>query len=197
MEITDWQQFYDSLVIEPFYGVPVTKPTVAQLDQFEAEAGFRLPQSYRDYILVFGPGRLLKDLDIAAPGYDGSLFWDLQRMQQNMQPREHWIASSPEVDRDRLRRLSYFCSRYKDCYGWDMTEICSSNSSEYAVYRWLEDGRVVRVADSFRGFVENVAAEILAVPDWDEEELGPRMLFEPAARPRETVTGADGRLTSE
>jgi hypothetical protein len=191
MEIRDWGEFYGSPIIEPMYGESVPKPTVAQLDQFEAETGFRLPRSYREYILVFGPGRLVTDWDIAAPGYGASWFWDLHTMYENMRPEERWISRHPKEHRDRLRRLRYFCSKYKDAFGWDPAEVCDPAAPEYAVYRTIEDGRVVRVSDSFRGFVEDAVLDMLTLPGWDEEELGPRLLFEPATRQAEPSAAAD------
>lgn len=185
VEIRDWCEFYDSLVIKPMYGEPIPKPTVAQLDQFEAETGFRLPRGYREYILVFGPGKLFSDWDIAAPGYGASWRWDLHAMHENMRPEEQWIGRHPMEHRDRVRRCRYFCSKYKDAFGWDPAEVCDSAAAEYAVYRIIEDGRVVRVADSFRAFVEDAALDILTCPGWDEDELGPRLLFEPATKPAE------------
>jgi hypothetical protein len=182
VKIQDWREFYDSLVIKPMYGEPVPKPTITQLDQFEAETGFRLPKGYREYILVFGPGKLFSDWDVAAPGYGAPWFWDLHAMQKNMRPDERWIHRHPEEHRERVRRCRYFCSKYKDAVGWDPAEVCDPDTAEYAVYRIIEDGRVVRVADSFRGFVEDAALDILTCPGWDEEELGPRLLFEPATR---------------
>ena len=189
VEIRDWRIWYDSLVIDPMYGEPVSKPTVTQLDQFEQETGFRLPRSYREYIEVFGPGRLFADWDIAAPGYGPSWFFDLHGMQANMVPEERWIRRYPEEHRDRVLRCRYFCSKYKDAFGWDPAEVCDPEAHEYAVYRIVEDKRVIRVADSFRGFVEDAALDRLTYPGWDEEELGPRLLFEPAARQAEPLYG--------
>lgn len=182
VKIRDWREFHDSLVIEPTYGEPGPKPTVAQLDQFEAESGFRLPQSYREYILVFGPGKLFSDWYVAAPGYGASWRWDLQTLHENRRPQESWIDHYPQEHWDRLRRCRYFCAKYKDTFGWDPAEVVDPAANEYAVYRLTEDGRVLRVADSFRGFVEEAALDILTMPDWDEEELGPRLLFEPAPK---------------
>lgn len=189
--IRSWHELYDSFVIEPTYGEAARKPTAAQLDQFEADTGFRLPRSYREYILVFGPGRLFSDWYIAAPGYGDSWRWDLRTMHENVRPQEHWIDYYPAAEHDRVRRCRYFCAKYKDAFGWDPAEVCDPEAPEYAVYRLVEGGQVVRVADSFRGFMEDAMLEILTAPGWDEEELGPRLLFEPAARPTEPRATAD------
>jgi hypothetical protein len=187
MRIDDWKTFHESLVIEtPYapYGEPVPiKPSVAQLDDFEKRTGFLLPRGYREYILEFGPGKLFSDWDIAAPGYRRlAKSWDLERMHSDIKPEGLLLEHSPEIHHDRMRRCFYFCRKYKDFYGWDPTEVCDSAAHEYAIYRVMEDGSVVRAGGSFREFVEGAADQILSEPDWDEEELGPRMTFEPAPK---------------
>lgn len=182
MPIRNWHAFYDSLVIEPVYGEPVPKPTASELDRFEAEAGFRLPRSYREYILVFGPGRLLTNWHVAMPGYGEPRRSHLDTMHANVRPPEEWIGRYPPEQRDRVRRGWYFCCDYRDIVGWDPAEVCDPDAHEYAVYRLPEDGGVVRFAESFREFVENAVLERLALPGWDEEEPGTPMRFEPATR---------------
>ena len=180
-EIRNWREFYDALNIEPEgWEETVPKPTVEQLDRFEAETGFRLPQSYREYILVFGPGKLLTDWAIAAPGYGGSWFYDLQAMQEHLryrgQQHQYW----------------YFCLAYKDRYYWDPAEVTDHDRHECAVYRIPEGGPVVRVSDTFRGFVEDTVLHMLTYPNWDEQELGSPMRFELATRQAEPGAAVDG-----
>jgi hypothetical protein len=181
VEIRDWREFYALLVIRPMPGEQLPLPTVADLDRFEAEVGFRLPQSYRDYMLVFGPGRLLADWDIAGPG-NGTWLWDLHRLDDLVRPREDDLDLYPGGEHDRIRRLRYFARMYKDAFGWDHAEVCDPDSSEYAVYRLTEDNRVVRVGGTFRAFVEDAVLDMLTLPGWDEARLGPWLVFEPAAR---------------
>jgi uncharacterized protein (TIGR02996 family) len=182
LPIRNWHEFYDSLVIEPGDGEPVPKPVVSQLDRFEAEAGFRLPRSYREYILIFGPGLLLTDWYIAAPCYGDSWRYDLHMLPENMRPPEIWVGRYPSEQQDRVRRCRYFVYGFRGGFGWDPTEVCGLDAREYAIYQLTQDGRVVRFAESFRGFVENVVLEMLTLPDWDEEEPGASMRFEPATR---------------
>jgi hypothetical protein len=194
MRIMDWRVFYNSLAILPVIGEPAPKPTVAQLDQFEAETGFRLPRGYREYILVFGPGRLFTDWDIAAPGCGAEFLWDLDKIHEIMRRREGWegwLDLFPEAEHERIRRCRYFGRKYKDFFGWDPVEVSDPSAPEYAIYRITEDDQVVHVANSFRGFVEAAAQEILWCPGWDEARLGPRMSFEPAPREAEPTAAPD------
>jgi uncharacterized protein (TIGR02996 family) len=186
-KILDWQEFYDSLLVRPYgWHQTVPKPTVSQLDEFEAATGFRLPRSYREYILVFGPGQLLTDWDIAAPGYGGSWSYDLQTMHENLSYRHPRTDEQYPVDRWR-----YFCAAYKDRYCWDPAEVTDPDAHEYAVYHIVEDGRVMRFADSFRGFVESIALDMLTLPGWDEDDLGSPLRFWPATRDAEPVAAPD------
>jgi len=113
-------------------------------------------------------------------------------MQENRRPDERYIGRHPEEHWERVRRCRYFCSAYKDTYGWDPAEVTEPDTQEYAVYRIVEDGRIMRIADSFRGFVENTLLEMLTLPGWDEEELGTPLCFELATRPAEPSATADG-----
>jgi hypothetical protein len=96
MQITDWRSFYHTLAIVPGYGEPVPKPTEAHLDQFEGQSGLRLPRSYRDYIIIFGPGELFADWKIAAPGYAGLADrWDLLQFHAAIQPDGSLLHAYP------------------------------------------------------------------------------------------------------
>lgn len=178
----DWQAYYKELTILVGGSKPVRKPTIAQLNRFERESGFRLPESYRQYIVAFGPGRLFHDWDIAAPGYsDFPTKRDLARLNSDYRPGARSLESGllPESEVPRLARCFYFCSKYKDLFGWDPEEVCDEVKHEYAVYRLTECHRVLRVADSFAGFIEAASNEIRN-SNWDDEELGTRWAFEPA-----------------
>ena len=186
MTITDWQAFYDSLVIQPSYGQPVPKPTPAQLDKFEAETGFRLPRSYRDYILVFGPGEFPCVLKIAAPGYDYlQNTFDLQTAGSGYgYGQEELIrAGLPPEDQQRMGRLVYFGLHHsRQWLGWDPQDMREAEAPEYGIYRvdWVSDGAEF-VATSFRQLVEETCEELFAPdPDYDEESMGPQRGFMPA-----------------
>ena len=185
VQISDWQAFYNSLAIEPMYGETAPRPNIDQLDRFEAESGFRLSKSYRDFILVFGPGTLFSDWNIAAPGYGTPTdSWNLLGCHAGYQPDIDYMTQlySEEL-KQRVRRSFYFCWKYKDRFGWDLTEVSDPETNEYVIHRITEDRKMLRYAASFQEFVEVAALDILTMPGWDEEELGPRMLFEPASVP--------------
>src|SRR5262249_25700279 len=144
------------------------------LDLYVTQTRFALPRSYREYILQFGPGRLLTDWDIAAPGCtEMNEKWDLTWLHENIRREEDELRYWPDTAHGRLRRCLFFCSKYKDIYGWDPAEVCDSEAHECAIYRFCEDHTVVLAGKTFREFVEGAADAILS-EDWDEEECGPR-----------------------
>ena len=193
-EIRDWREFYDSLLIHPHgWHETVPKPTASQLEHFEVATGFRLPRSYREYILVFGPGRLFTDWNIAAPGYGGPCDIDLQTIHESLRPTElaEFDRHHEAEHRERVRRLRYFCLAYKDRYGWDPAEVTDPGAHEYAIYHILEDGRVRRFADSFRGFVEYLALDMITQPGWDEDDHRSPLRFGLATRVAEPRAAPD------
>jgi hypothetical protein len=186
MTITDWRAFYATLVIRSGYGQPVRKPTQAQLDRFEAETGFRLPRSYREYILVFGPGEFPAVLKVAAPGYEylGNTFDLLTASRSYGYTREEAAAGGlPADEQERIGRLFYFGLHHgRQWLGWDPQDVRDAEAPEYAVYRvdWLSDGPEFMAA-SFRQLVEDTCEALFAPdPEYDEESMGPQRGFQPA-----------------
>lgn len=185
MEIRDWQAFYDSLTISRGYGVPVPKPTSAQLDAFETLTGLRLPRSYREMILVFGPGEFSVSLSIAAPGYEYAGGADLLSTSRSYgwDPKEIARSNVSEEQKAHLSRLCYFgLENGRQWLGWDPMDIRNTEAFEYGIYRVEALGFGTElVATSFRQLVE-VSCERIFAPDptWDEEELGQQRTFCPA-----------------
>lgn len=202
MEIRDWREFYDTLVIVPGIGEPVLKPNASQLDRFEAETGLRLPRSYREYITVFGPGEFPCILRIAAPGYP-HLNWRADLLMANQSygysVEELGQSELPAEQRDRLARLFYFgLERGRQWLGWDPQDVRDPEASEYGIYRvnYISD-ECKLAATSFRQFIEDTCEEIFAPdPAYDEESMGPQRAFQPTkwrdATPAEPGTAADG-----
>ena len=183
MQIRDWQEFYDSLIIEinpP--EMEIWRPTVADLDAFESETGFKLPQSYREFILVFGPGTMAGSIQIAAPGYpvEESLF--------NLAYRNTWRESPsdwPEEHQDRIGRLFYF-GLYSDeqGLGWDPEDVTDSAAPEYSVWEMRDDLTEHPRGRNFRVALEEMCEPLFA-NDNDPElaEIGPWRGFQPAPFP--------------
>jgi hypothetical protein len=190
-----WDSLRDRLEIwEDDDDVP--KPGTSALDAYEAATGFRLPESYSQFVLAFGPGELGGLFMIAAPGYpdhpDEDI--DLGRMSRGFRKRAGFERRSDEDlagwhdDPRRARRLVLFAKDIgPDYYGWDPEDVRDTEAHEYGIYALMHsDPRVLNIAGSFREFIE----EYCLGDGWvsevgheqDEEDPWPRMEFSPAKR---------------
>src|SRR5689334_13955435 len=138
----------------------VPKPGPSALDAYEAATGFRLPESYRQFVLAFGPGELAGMFTIAAPGYadhpDEDI--DLGRMTRRFRRVAGFDRRTDEDlatwhdDPVWARRLVLFAKDIgPDYYGWDPEDVRDAGAHEYGIYALMHsDPRVLFLAGSFR-----------------------------------------------
>jgi hypothetical protein len=183
MQIDNWKEFYDSLSIEPASSHLLHAPTPSDLDAYEAKAGFKLPRSYREFVLQFGPGDFSSCLLIAAPGYtEAQSTFDLQTANSRFgyQPDDLARNGYSAEKRELLCRLVYFgLAHGEDWLGWDTQAVRNPDANEYAIYQvdWRRD-QLRFVADSFRQLIGDLCDEIFAPdPDYDESTMGPQRVF--------------------
>jgi SMI1 / KNR4 family (SUKH-1) len=189
MTIGDWQAFYDTLDVSLETACSWPAPTLANLDAFEIQTGVKLPLSYRDFILVFGPGEFSSALRIAAPGYahTGTTF-DLTIVSQSYRYNPFDLSRSglsPD-DRHRVQNLLYFgLAHGEEWLGWDTRDLRIPTENEYAIYRvdWRRDS-ISFVTNSFRDLVAAFCDDLFAPdPDYDEDAMGPQRSFRRVTRP--------------
>lgn len=154
-----WKQLYDSLEkVEYAECKPVKKTTKAALDRFETRSKVRLPKSYREFMLVFGPGELAQGFRIAAPGYRslGDTV-DLDLMNKEG-PRNYFAAGCDVDDPKQVNRMVFFCFTIANEYvGWDPQDTTDVRKREYGIYvLWRDDLYTTRVARTFPEFIEKV-----------------------------------------
>src|SRR5689334_12190638 len=124
-----WANLYASLVTpDPSGARPARKPTDELIAAFERQAQFTLPQSYVEYVKVFGPGVLAWEYQIKAPGYPelGTPF-DLTEFHHALRDR---FAGRSDV----LSRLVFFgdTATGEDVgIGWDPDDMQNAESHEY------------------------------------------------------------------
>lgn len=162
------------------------RPTSDMIDAFHRQTSFTLPTGYIEYIKVFGPGELAWKYNIKAPGYplQGSAV-DLNTFNTVTHANidgSRVIAHFPEPA--QARRLYYFCDTGgSGLIAWDPEDIQHQATNEYGIFVLrVGEASVVKIADSFQDFVEDVCLgeENLRIPGWDEDDLGPRRFFFPA-----------------
>jgi hypothetical protein len=162
-----WDELEKRLDIVTQDGV-VKKPKIADLDQYERESGFNLPEDYREFALAFGPGGFgTGEWAFATPGF--SKGHDLVDLVKSC---ESWRRSRIEgcsdadlsrsfgVDAARVRRLIPFCNRRTsgDGFAWDPSDVTDTDRHEYGIYHITFDRPpIVRVASTFREFVMDYA----------------------------------------
>jgi hypothetical protein len=161
-----WQPLFDELTrnlehLPERPTRPLRKPTAADLDQFEVARGFKLPQSYREFATIFGPGLLARYFWIAAPGCpECGTHSDLEMLDKES-PSQAPLNFLQEVheggDIAQMRRMVFFCeTEGAESIGWDPTEVTDQDGPEYEIYLVPRLGIQVRVANSFPEFIHEV-----------------------------------------
>jgi len=161
-----WLPLYDELTHNALrlMGRPVLcdhrRPTALDLDRFEAERGLKLPRSYRNYAVIFGPGLLARYFDIAVPGCrERAKRYDLALLDANS-PSHYPVDLSEEIhpgDSAQIRRMLFFCETVgAESIGWDTTELTDKTEQEYEIYLLPRIGELVRIANSFPEFINDI-----------------------------------------
>jgi len=152
-----WQELFDSLekVVAAGYD-SLPKPRPEDLDKYEAQKGFRLPASYRQFCLVFGPGSFDGAIGIRMAGYRNDDRADICTI-NNKGSMTFERLSKRHSDPVRVQRLIYFADTIGGHeFGWDPVEVTDSENHEYSIYAVLhDDPSVSKVASTFCKFIED------------------------------------------
>ncbi len=164
----------------------------ADLDQFEAATGLKLPGSYRGFATTFGPCSVGKYMIAAprprkrkVPGDWLELAILSRELHDNLVAYTRPIAGRPRsVDPARTLRTVFFATDGgSGSYGWDPEEVGDARGHEYAVYVRYSEGRPYeRLASSFGEFVQVYCVEEdrrsrREDRDWDADD--PRIMVRP------------------
>jgi hypothetical protein len=145
-----WRELLKTLKVEG----KLHPTSVAALDAYESETGFRLPASYRSFCQVVGPGDVGDWFNIAVPGFAGKYKdqYDLSAKTALYHERRDWEEYSSEPK--QFARAIIFGD---DCTGalffWDPAEVTMRGKREYAIYVVWRGWSLERVCDSFWEFV--------------------------------------------
>jgi len=142
------------------------KSTPEDVDRFEAETGFRLPDDYREFAVAIGPGTIGNgehEFDFLAPGFpETSGYQDLtqqfHRWRKDCQyPGGEDHSATTPYDPGRYARLLPFCfvGLVGDGFGWDPADVSDPDRHEYGIYIIGNDNGIPmdRVAGTFREFI--------------------------------------------
>jgi hypothetical protein len=159
-DLEPWRTFFKTFKVDTRFGASVQPASAESLDRFESETGVRLPAGYRGYLQVFGPGCLLVgsgskigEMFIRAPYCADPSYELMKSIERNRQFRE----DPPRHLSEQTRRIVEFAwNGLGDTFGWDPEEATDAAGPEFAVYAWYRLEGVVKVADTFRGFMKFV-----------------------------------------
>ncbi|MBL8795436.1 MAG: SMI1/KNR4 family protein [Planctomycetia bacterium] len=167
MAKVSWSQLPKRIEMLVRDGEVFDRPKPGEIDNvfrhYEAQAGFRLPISYREFIHWFGPGALSGWFQICAPipprlrGLVADVF-DMDKQREMLEDPEGYWADT--VTPETLRRLVLFASTEGgDWFFWDTADARNSSGHEYGVYghsHSSSSGKVKLMATSFKEFVTEI-----------------------------------------
>lgn len=156
-------------IVRPGDWVCAPPATDSELDAVESQLGSRLPQSYREFMKRFGPGDLMRVVELRPLSSSDS--WDI--ISHTRDCRECVEQFSDRfANADWFTRLVYFASTAGgDWYGWDPSAKSRSRPREYPCYHVHHD-TVERVIDAGNTFWEFVAWVEADFHEWKEYEPG-------------------------
>lgn len=155
-ELAPWQALRETFKVSGDKD-RIPPPTVEELDRFEAETGIKLPAGYRGYIRVFGPGCLLvgsgktlREMFIQSP-YCANKAMNLNSIVERLQSLKD---DPPRGMDEQTRRIIFFGSNgLGDEFGWDPQDVTDPLAPEFGVYAWYRGDNVVKISNSFQGFI--------------------------------------------
>lgn len=178
----DWQALYDRILIIYPEMTYVAKPTRAAIADFEKKCKFVLPNSYCDFIRVFGPGRIGARFRLYAPGYLSTLNYkcDLSVFNTDFQSWNKDLGLNPTTYKDEplIRRLVVFSKTIGgDIIGWDPQDVRDEAAREYGIYYWPYGCKDVSlIATSFKSFIKEFCLGVgyfrfwKMKPEWDLDD---------------------------
>lgn len=134
--------------VDALGGCVVLKPRPEDLDRFERESGFKLPDSYREFVMTFGPGCLDPGFYFYSPGFPSDQSVDLAARNPSSQ------SQKPEGPFGDFIR---FCisDDFHGSWAWKPEDVTDPGTHEYGIYLLGADGYdgPHKVASTFHEFV--------------------------------------------
>jgi hypothetical protein len=155
-----WEELYQRISQKAPLGPSIQSVIENAFPQAESMLAFRFPESFRQYALTFGPGRLAEYFEVAVPGDPewGSMdeIIEMNKASNKHAPRSY-LEEIHHSDFDRIRRMIYFAETIEgDTIGWDPEEVTEKPAVEYRIYFVPRIGPPTPLVDSFTAFVTEI-----------------------------------------
>lgn len=155
-----WNSLLSTFQIEGL----ITYPTYAsgELQRYEREIGFALPQSYKNFCCAFGPGELVSPFsyEISAPGPENwASPYSIRSMHQSCREYSERCFHSfkDPLDGERLQNAHFFSKDISAYYYfWNTAELTCKSTNEYAIYVIKRTCKIFRLCDTFSEFVSRI-----------------------------------------
>lgn len=147
---TQWKELLGKLQIQGTI-VPVDSDVI---ETFESEQKIQLPQSYKEFCVLFGAGEFGKEFPIAVPGFPkdkGKRYSleHLQRLGKDYQEYQEYSTDPKQHERGVFFSLDITGS----FHFFDPNEVTDVANNEYAVYSVFRSFELQRSADNFWDFI--------------------------------------------
>ena len=176
MAISKWQSLLETIEVTG----ELCPTSVADLDKFEQNTGFKLPASYRDYSVVFGPGVLVRPFRyrIAVPGKpDRAELNELKKFNQYVR-ESNYEYKEYCPDPDQFQRAWFFGTDLATSwYFWDPQAVTDPKANECKIFVMHREWNIELLAASFWEFVSDVCLG-KGVPGYNHDESIERV-FQP------------------
>jgi hypothetical protein len=188
MTANRWAELCREIWSQPPGFRAVQKPEEGELDAFECEINSPLPPSYREFILMFGPGELAQEFMIFAPICPGNKHFDMRKFNNHFRQAfdKCEVLQNSYKEPQLIRRLVFFGRNIgNDYFGWDPEETAKKANPEYQIHflqHLAESTRII--AASFEKFILEICLGnkyySIYSATGDRSLEGPRRSFTPA-----------------
>lgn len=184
MNTKSWLNLLSELNVESSVG-GLAATDAAAIEKFEHEKGVRLPESYRDYCQVFGPGQLANAFNISVPGFEGETETYSLAFLTDSQVELAEQYGEADADVEQLKRSIFFCiDNSGSIHFFDPATGTEVSPEEYSVFTLFRNYEVEKTASDFNEFIFQCCLGdkrdyILGVDEDDEDAGNVPMIFRP------------------
>jgi len=149
-----WKELYNELKIESSK-TNIPKTTSAMLDKLEESIHRKLPKSYREFMIIFGPGELAEYFRIYGPGKKGGQADLIAFIEMNREIANVQIETYGEED--FIKRMIPFSDTIGgDVIAWDPS-TSNEDNDDYAIFMLPNDrNSIIKLSPDFEAFITKI-----------------------------------------